>query len=154
MAKNRAFSARRGLLRLMLVAAVTIPVGCGVVYQSPKVSRDVTAGLDVREIALTPESVLLANRSPYSPRNLPQEFYAAASATQGAGLGALPEAPDTPETRPTRLELRPPANFTPPPYRIGVGDVVLLAPGGASFDAYPDFAARGTHFRALVEALP
>ena len=34
------------------------------------------------------------------------------------------------------------------------GDVVLLAPGGTSFDAYADFAARGQHFRALVEALP
>jgi UDP-N-acetylmuramoylalanine--D-glutamate ligase len=33
------------------------------------------------------------------------------------------------------------------------GDVVLLAPGGTSFDAYADFAARGQHFRALVEAL-
>jgi UDP-N-acetylmuramoylalanine--D-glutamate ligase len=34
------------------------------------------------------------------------------------------------------------------------GDVVLLAPGGTSFDAYEDFAARGRHFRALVEELP
>jgi len=34
------------------------------------------------------------------------------------------------------------------------GDVVLLAPGGTSFDAYQDFAARGRHFQALVEALP
>jgi UDP-N-acetylmuramoylalanine--D-glutamate ligase len=34
------------------------------------------------------------------------------------------------------------------------GDVVLLSPGGTSFDAYEDFAARGRHFRALVEALP
>ncbi len=34
------------------------------------------------------------------------------------------------------------------------GDVVLLAPGGTSFDAYEDFAARGRHFAALVEALP
>ncbi len=33
-------------------------------------------------------------------------------------------------------------------------DVVLLAPGGTSFDAYEDFAARGRHFRALVENLP
>jgi UDP-N-acetylmuramoylalanine--D-glutamate ligase len=33
------------------------------------------------------------------------------------------------------------------------GDVVLLAPGGTSFDAYVDFAARGQHFRKLVEAL-
>jgi UDP-N-acetylmuramoylalanine--D-glutamate ligase len=34
------------------------------------------------------------------------------------------------------------------------GDVVLLAPGGTSFDAYEDFAARGQHFRSLVKALP
>lgn len=33
------------------------------------------------------------------------------------------------------------------------GDVVLLAPACASFDAYSDFEARGEHFRALVEAL-
>ncbi len=30
------------------------------------------------------------------------------------------------------------------------GDVVLLAPGGASYDAYTDFAERGEHFRQLV----
>lgn len=34
------------------------------------------------------------------------------------------------------------------------GDVVLMAPGGTSFDAYEDFAARGRHFRSLVEGLP
>ncbi len=33
------------------------------------------------------------------------------------------------------------------------GDVVLLSPGGTSFDAYPDFVARGEHFRQLVGAL-
>ena len=33
------------------------------------------------------------------------------------------------------------------------GDVVLLSPGGTSFDAFPDFAARGVHFRDLVAAL-
>lgn len=33
------------------------------------------------------------------------------------------------------------------------GDVVLLSPGGTSYDAYPDFAARGEHFRQLVKAL-
>lgn len=34
------------------------------------------------------------------------------------------------------------------------GDVVLLAPAGTSFDAYPSFEARGAHFRELVRALP
>jgi UDP-N-acetylmuramoylalanine--D-glutamate ligase len=33
------------------------------------------------------------------------------------------------------------------------GDVVLLSPGGTSFDAYPDFVARGEHFRQLVRGL-
>ncbi len=33
------------------------------------------------------------------------------------------------------------------------GDVVLLSPGGTSFDAYKDFAARGHHFRTLVNEL-
>jgi UDP-N-acetylmuramoylalanine--D-glutamate ligase len=33
------------------------------------------------------------------------------------------------------------------------GEVVLLVPGCASFDAYRDFEARGEHFRALVQEL-
>ena len=33
------------------------------------------------------------------------------------------------------------------------GDVVLLSPGGTSFDAFDDFAQRGERFRALVENL-
>lgn len=33
------------------------------------------------------------------------------------------------------------------------GDVVLLSPGGTSYDVYEDFAARGEHFRQLLSAL-
>ena len=33
------------------------------------------------------------------------------------------------------------------------GDVVLLAPGGTSFDAFRDFAERGERFKELVQAL-
>ncbi len=33
------------------------------------------------------------------------------------------------------------------------GDVVLMSPGGTSYDAYADFAARGIHFRELVASL-
>ncbi len=33
------------------------------------------------------------------------------------------------------------------------GDIVLLAPGGTSFDAYQDFDQRGRHFRDLVRQL-
>jgi UDP-N-acetylmuramoylalanine--D-glutamate ligase len=37
--------------------------------------------------------------------------------------------------------------------RAGSGDVVLLAPGGTSFDEFVDFAERGDRFRQWVEAL-
>lgn len=33
------------------------------------------------------------------------------------------------------------------------GDVVMLSPGGTSYDAYEDFEERGEHFRMLVSAL-
>ncbi len=33
------------------------------------------------------------------------------------------------------------------------GDIVLLSPGGTSYDAYEDFAERGAHFRQLVSEL-
>lgn len=34
----------------------------------------------------------------------------------------------------------------------GDGGTILLSPASASFDAYPNFMARGEHFRGLVEA--
>ena len=34
------------------------------------------------------------------------------------------------------------------------GDVVLLSPGGTSYDAFKDFAERGDRFHELVDALP
>ncbi|MGK2963988.1 MAG: UDP-N-acetylmuramoyl-L-alanine--D-glutamate ligase [Tepidiformaceae bacterium] len=37
---------------------------------------------------------------------------------------------------------------------VAAGDVVLFSPAGTSFDAYPNFEARGEAFRALVRALP
>lgn len=36
---------------------------------------------------------------------------------------------------------------------VSSGDMVLLSPGGTSYDAYHDFAERGQHFRTLVEEL-
>jgi len=38
--------------------------------------------------------------------------------------------------------------------KVEPGDVVLLSPAGTSFDAYPNFEARGQAFSQLVRALP
>jgi UDP-N-acetylmuramoylalanine--D-glutamate ligase len=37
--------------------------------------------------------------------------------------------------------------------RAAPGDVVLLSPGGTSYDSYLDFVERGEHFRRLVSDL-
>ncbi|OAI39198.1 hypothetical protein AYO38_01655 [bacterium SCGC AG-212-C10] len=37
---------------------------------------------------------------------------------------------------------------------VAPGDVVLLSPAGTSFDAYPNFEARGAAFRSLAAGLP
>ncbi|MCA1775763.1 MAG: polysaccharide biosynthesis/export family protein, partial [Loktanella sp.] len=50
-----------------------------------------------------------------------------ASGQEGPGLGDLPDPPDIPDERRTALDLRLPPELSSEPYRIGVGDVVLLA---------------------------
>jgi polysaccharide export outer membrane protein len=99
---------------------------CGVTYTSPSVSEN-AQGVDVRVLSLTSQSVLMANRSPYTPRALPSAFYQTSGGGELRGVGALPEQPYMPrETRGTQ-ELRVPPAAQVGPYEIGVGDVVLLA---------------------------
>jgi polysaccharide export outer membrane protein len=84
-------------------------------------------GGKVRVIDVTPETVLAANRDPYQPRALPAAFLQTAG---GGGSVSGEIGPDTavkPETRPEELVARLPPPVPPEPYRIGVGDVVLLA---------------------------
>jgi len=81
----------------------------------------------VRVVPITAESVLAANRAPYRPRQLPDAFDRVA---QDPGMGRVetPPAPVlSPEERPTRRELRVPPQIPDRPYRIGVGDVLVLA---------------------------
>lgn len=112
-----------------LAAAFTATVltGCGITYTSPKV-RDMATDTSVRVVPLTPQTVLVANRDPFRPRTLPAIYSRTAGAGGAApGLGALPEAPAFPEDRPEALELRVPPAVQVPPYRIGVGDVLLIS---------------------------
>ncbi|MDH7485472.1 MAG: UDP-N-acetylmuramoyl-L-alanine--D-glutamate ligase [Anaerolineae bacterium] len=72
---------------------------------------------------------------------------------RGYGLG-VKEKPSPPPHPPALIRCADLQEAVDMAYHIAEpGDVVLLAPGGTSFDAYRDFVARGEHFRALVQAL-
>ncbi|SDF50608.1 polysaccharide export outer membrane protein [Salipiger thiooxidans] len=102
---------------------------CGVAYQSPSVNP-MTGGADskVRVLEITPESVMVANRSTYSPKELPGVFFATAGGgSTPRGAGAAPEPVIDYQNRPGALETRVPPALPELPYTIGVGDVLLLA---------------------------
>ena len=111
--------------RLLLPAVFGLLSACGSAYVAPKVDvRD--DNIDV--IRLTPEAVAIANASSYQPRELPAVFFQNAGAGGGMrGIGALPPGATDPQSRPGAAETRLPPAVPPGPYRIGVGDVVLLA---------------------------
>lgn len=110
---------------ILLCAALA---GCGVVYYSPSVKQNDSEGLKVRVAEMTAESALAANRSPYTPRDLPSVFYQTAAVNpRDAARYDLPTPAVDPQIRPAGLERRLPPETAPAPYTIGVGDVVILA---------------------------
>lgn len=117
---------RRNYLGIALLSTALVTAGCGITYHSPSV-KEAAAGVAVREIPLTAQSVLVANRSSYTPKSLPAAFYQTAGGGSLRFGGALPDEPFVPEETPGTLQLRPPPQILPETYRIGVGDVVLLA---------------------------
>lgn len=120
-------------------------------------------------IATAPERVAAALKSFDEPlilllggrdKKLPWDEMIALALKKSRHIIAFGEAGELIAQVVTRLQ--PNANFT----RVGTldeavshaveralnGDVVLLSPGGTSYDAYEDFAERGEHFRQLVNA--
>lgn len=113
-------------LAIALLSTALTTTGCGITYHSPSV-KAAAAGVAVRELPLTAQSVLVANQTPYVPKALPSAFYQTAGSGTLRFGGALPSEPFVPEETPGTLQLRPPPQILPETYRIGVGDVVLLA---------------------------
>lgn len=106
---------------------------CGTAY----ISSDIEAfggpgGVEV--VDLSPSVVALANRSAYQPQALPEAFSRIAGGGSGLRNDArLPAPVFDAQSRPGALELRVPPEVPQGPYRIGVGDVVILAtPRGES----------------------
>ena len=116
-------------MRFVSVAVVLgLLSGCGAVYQGTTIREGVSDGAKVRVIAVTPETVLAAHSQIWTPKGLPAAFAATAGAG-GRGAGSA-RAPDP--VREAEPRAATPQTFAPPPvaqtpYRIGVGDVVLLA---------------------------
>ncbi len=118
-------------MRYMIATCCALALAsCSTIYRSPSVVAGVSDGTNVRVVAVTGETVVQANKSPYSPKTLPAIFSMTAGSGAGRvprGTGALPEAPSTQDGQPGKLALRAPPAVNPGPYRIGVGDVVVLA---------------------------
>ncbi|MDU8914011.1 polysaccharide biosynthesis/export family protein [Aestuariicoccus sp. MJ-SS9] len=116
----------KALFGIAAVCATLAASGCGVTYTSPSVGEQ-AAGAEVRVMPLTAQTVLMANRQSYTPRSLPAVFSQIAGGGSLRGAGALPEQPYLPTERREAMELRIPPDPISEPYRIGVGDVLLLA---------------------------
>lgn len=104
---------------------------CGVIYKSPTITASSGEDGSVNIIDITGANLAQANQSEFRPRTLPAVF----SNTAGTGNGLrggqrLPEGAIDEQLRPTRLETRLPPVANPGPYKIGIGDVVLLATPG------------------------
>lgn len=102
---------------------------CDIVYHSPKINPVLGKDSTVRVVAITPETVLSANRSQYTPKTLPSVFFQTTGTQSVAytGAGSLPDPVVDRTFRPTALALRVPPTVTQEAYKIGVGDVLLLA---------------------------
>jgi polysaccharide export outer membrane protein len=114
-------------MKYMTIIGLLLSVGgCGIIYHSPEVREGPVDGGKVRVVDVTPQTVMVANRQPYQPLRLPAAF----SQSSGSGTYGIEAAPSPvylPESRPEDLVARLPPPVPTQPYRIGVGDVVILA---------------------------
>lgn len=101
--------------------------GCGAVYIAPSVSEQ-AGDADVSIVEMTNATVAAANRSSYTPRQLPAVFFQNAGAGGGLrGAGALPDPVLEAQRRPGAIATRLPPAQPAAPYEIGIGDVLVLA---------------------------
>lgn len=113
---------------LVTLIATAFLASCGALYHSPNVSGGLSDVGNVRVLPVTPENVLLANRSVYQPASLPAVFDQSAGTGRGLrGSAIAPTPAGRSQTRPQALAVRLPPKLPNTQYTIGVGDVILLA---------------------------
>jgi polysaccharide export outer membrane protein len=113
---------------LITFIATTFIASCGSLYHNPNVTGGLSDVGNVRVLQVTPENVLLANRSAYQPGSLPAVFDQSAGTGRGLrGSAIAPTPAGRSQTRPQALAVRLPPKIPNTQYTIGVGDVILLA---------------------------
>ncbi len=137
----------RGTRLCAALAAALALGGCGVIYTAPAVNDGPAYGdsygsdYDIEVVPLTYESAMAANLEPYVPARLPVAFQpaaldaldaAAADPVATLDLPPLPSPTARRNARPGAVADRLPPPRQPEPYRIGVGDVLLLAVQGVA----------------------
>ncbi|MBV7411063.1 polysaccharide biosynthesis/export family protein [Maritimibacter sp. DP1N21-5] len=111
----------------LLTGVLLLLASCGALT-SPVVVEETTAVGEVVILTMDANTIRAANATGYEPRTLPAIFSRTAGvAGVGVGVGALPPGAYDPEDRPEALTTRLPPAYAPGPYRLGVGDVLLLA---------------------------
>ncbi len=135
---------RAGFLGLAGGCALAL-AGCGTIYTSPGVEAAAGGdGLDVVVVSMTHQTVAEANLDTYIPQRLPSVYQSGAAARAAVSAripsdAALPAPASETGPRPAFIPANLPPRGTPQPYRIGIGDVMLLSadPAGASLEQLP-----------------
>jgi polysaccharide biosynthesis/export protein len=107
--------------RIILSFTALTLTGCGIVYQPTSVRDDDSANVHI--IHLTPETVLEANSSPYTPQSLPEGLLLDENLNENNNI--FQEQIFDPQVLNGVIEWRMPRS-EPQTYRIGVGDVITL----------------------------
>ncbi len=116
-------------MKILVFATALLVSGCGAAYVTPKVKDTLQDGSAVNVVELSRDTIRAANSSSYKPKALPAAFRANAGNGDGLsrGAGALPLPVGREESPRSALEMRLPPETERGPYRIGVGDVLILA---------------------------
>ncbi|WP_246072169.1 polysaccharide biosynthesis/export family protein [Martelella lutilitoris] len=110
---------------ITVILTAIIMTGCSALYNVSEVRPVVGETSVVKVVPVTSQNVMMANAmTPYTPRSLPPVFDQTAT-LQGAAVPRI--SAYRPQSRPGSVQTKLPPFQQPKPYRIGVGDVVLLA---------------------------
>ncbi|MDA9053413.1 polysaccharide export protein [Planktomarina temperata] len=109
--------------RAILVFIALTLTGCGIAYQPTSVRDDASA--NIRVVHLTPETVLEANSSPYTPQSWPTAFVSIDELEKSEKNDITRDPVFDPQRLVGVIEWRMP-DPEPLTYMIGVGDVLTL----------------------------